>query len=209
MYQVVGTAAAQGVPSLEAISSTNLSGEDGLLSPPLGADSAGGFQSSSRRRPSISISRRPSIADLSAALSPSTSNTSITSASGADPSSSRRARNNAQHRTNDIELATEIGQSLLVEVRRLQALLQEKEEHVQGLARERDAMKAEVEQAQVQRKTVEESVGSSSVFFSFPFLLLILLCVNREVQGGQLGTRALDARTPHDPQHRSSLPPTR
>ena len=42
-------------------------------------------------------------------------------------SSSRRARNNAQHRTNDIELATEIGQSLLGEVRRLQALLAERD----------------------------------------------------------------------------------
>ncbi|KPV75494.1 uncharacterized protein RHOBADRAFT_7747, partial [Rhodotorula graminis WP1] len=68
-----------------------------------------------------------------------------------------RARNTAQHRTNDIELATEIGQSLLVEVRRLQALLQEKDEHVRAVERERDGMAHEAEQAMAQKKQVEEA----------------------------------------------------
>lgn len=145
LYQVVGTAAARGVPALNEVD-----------------PSTGSAPSARPRAPSLSLGKRPSMADLAA----STSNTSIASAASSttpalDASSSRRARNTAQHRTNDIELATEIGQSLLVEVRRLQALLQEKEEHVRAVERERDGMAQEVEQAMAQKKQVEDASGAS------------------------------------------------
>ncbi|BGP16016.1 hypothetical protein JCM10213_005433 [Rhodosporidiobolus nylandii] len=166
MYQVVGLAAQQGVPPIDALQ-PNGGAENEPLSPPLGADSAGAFQDLAggrRRTPSVSHSRRSSIADVAAMhLPPSGSSTSISStgmAPGpeASASSSRRARNNAEHREKDMALATEIGQSLLNEVRRLQALLQEKEEQMGGVLKERDAMLLEMESMAAQRKTVEESV---------------------------------------------------
>ncbi|MBW0491733.1 hypothetical protein O181_031448 [Austropuccinia psidii MF-1] len=51
----------------------------------------------------------------------------------------RRARN-AQHRANDIEFATEIGQSLLGEVRRLQSLLTVKENEMIQVKEEREGL---------------------------------------------------------------------
>ena len=86
---------------------------------------------------------------------PSSSTTTTTGGGGA----SRRARNTALHRNNDIELATEIGQSLLSEVRRLQALLGEKEEMMLELKREKEALQNEVEGHLSGRRAVEASVG--------------------------------------------------
>ncbi|GAA5937266.1 hypothetical protein JCM1841_007026 [Sporobolomyces salmonicolor] len=168
MYQVVGQAAQKGVPTIDQLQQPAVSPSDASADPdypsassssvfdsPL--DSAGGFQDPNSA-PTASRRRAPSLSgthprDLSASLSATTSSADANSASA-----SRRARNNTQHRNNDIELATEIGQSLLVEVRRLQALLQEKDEQLQGSMKDRDAMALEVESAVQARKTVEESV---------------------------------------------------
>ncbi|KAM0787716.1 hypothetical protein ACM66B_003775 [Microbotryomycetes sp. NB124-2] len=81
-----------------------------------------------------------------------------TGSHAANAATARRARNNAQHRSNDIELATEIGQSLLVEVRRLQALLAEKEEHMKEMQKERDALDNALEEQNSSRRTLEETV---------------------------------------------------
>lgn len=92
------------------------------------------------------------------------------SAGGGDAtpaSNARRARNNAQHRTNDIELATEIGQSLLAEVRRLQALNVERDENIRDLRDERDQLIRLGEAELEKRKVVEENVGSST----FPLIV--------------------------------------
>jgi hypothetical protein len=70
---------------------------------------------------------------------------------------SRRSRNNA-HRSNDIEFATEIGQSLLVEVRRLQALLGERDTVIEGLRREVDEASRGDESM---REVVRELEGSN------------------------------------------------
>lgn len=73
-------------------------------------------------------------------------------------SSLRRARN-AQHRANDIEFATEIGQSLLGEVRRLQALLADREEELMEAKEEREGLWERNESLSERIKTYESSVG--------------------------------------------------
>lgn len=139
MYASVGMAAAQGVPTVEAMQ---------MPATPQRAAGPGEPDQPFRRQRAPSFSRDE-------ALGQSTSST----ASGADASASRRARNNAQHRNNDIALATEIGQSLLSEVRRLQALLAEKEEMLKEMQKERDAVDNELESQAAGRRGVEETVG--------------------------------------------------
>lgn len=73
------------------------------------------------------------------------------------PSQSRRQRN-AQHRANDIEFATEIGQSLLVEVRRLQALLSERDAQLASSKAEKDGMERSMESLASGLKSVEDSL---------------------------------------------------
>jgi hypothetical protein len=84
---------------------------------------------------------------------------------------SRRSRNNA-HRSNDIEFATEIGQSLLVEVRRLQALLGERDTVIEGLRREVDEASRGDESM---REVVRELEGSNGQSDSLAVLLLLRL----------------------------------
>lgn len=156
MYQTVGMAAAQGVPSLDALQHDDGEIDGGHQTPQrAGASSSHGIPPDSaphsrQRAPSLSHAVAPNLAQ---SLAASSSTTSI------DPSASRRARNNAQHRNNDIELATEIGQSLLVEVRRLQAMLADKDHVIEEMQRERDAVEAELENHGASRRVIEESVG--------------------------------------------------
>lgn len=139
LYQVVGTAAARGVPNPAA----EVEQDDAIHRP---------------RAPSLS--RKSSLADLTNSSSSQSLADYTQAAGGTSASQSRRARNAAaQHRTNDIELATEIGQSLLVEVRRLQALLQERDEHLKALEKERDEKDLEVENAMQARRAGEDDVG--------------------------------------------------
>ena len=62
---------------------------------------------------------------------------------GASSASMNRRQRNAQHRALDMEFATEIGQNLLAEVRRLQSLLTEREKTVELLNEEKDSWEAE------------------------------------------------------------------
>ena len=78
-------------------------------------------------------------------------------ATPASPSANRRQRN-AQHRANDIEFATEIGQSLLIEVRRLQALLSERDAQLAASRAEKDGMERSMESLASGLKSVEESL---------------------------------------------------
>ncbi|OAV93924.1 hypothetical protein PTTG_04411 [Puccinia triticina 1-1 BBBD Race 1] len=74
-----------------------------------------------------------------------------------DQSINRRARN-AQHRANDIEFATEIGQSLLGEVRRLQSLLVVKEDELMEMKEEREGLWERNEQLMQRIKDYEANV---------------------------------------------------
>ncbi|TKA54268.1 hypothetical protein B0A53_03359 [Rhodotorula sp. CCFEE 5036] len=148
LYQVVGTAAARGVPPITGAAAEDASSHDD-------ADRNGAIH----RPRAPSLSRKGSHANLSASSSShSLADDSINLPTSINTASqSRRSRNAAaQHRTNDIELATEIGQSLLVEVRRLQALLQERDDKLKSLEKERDEKEAEVENALQARRAVED-----------------------------------------------------
>ncbi|CAG8621192.1 15966_t:CDS:2, partial [Racocetra fulgida] len=72
-------------------------------------------------------------------------------------SSSRRDRNAAKGRQKDIEFATEIGQGLLQEVRRLQALLHEKEERIKELEAEKAELERTIEQLNKNLRANQES----------------------------------------------------
>ncbi|ORX51218.1 hypothetical protein DM01DRAFT_1086309 [Hesseltinella vesiculosa] len=63
--------------------------------------------------------------------------------SGSTPTKRRSKVPNQDRRNNDIEFATEIGQGLLLEVRKMQALLQEKEEQLRAL----EIQKADLERS--------------------------------------------------------------
>ncbi|KAG8708982.1 hypothetical protein FRC09_000925, partial [Ceratobasidium sp. 395] len=70
--------------------------------------------------------------------------------------SSRRAKN-AAHRANDVEFAFEIGSSLLVEVRRLQALLAERDKAIQDMKEEKDDLEKLVESLRMSLREQESS----------------------------------------------------
>ncbi|CAG8613961.1 8022_t:CDS:2, partial [Funneliformis mosseae] len=70
---------------------------------------------------------------------------------------SRREINKSKNRKQDIEFAAEIGQGLLVEVRRLQALLQEKEERIKELEVDKAELERVIEMLNKQLRGKEES----------------------------------------------------
>jgi hypothetical protein len=74
-------------------------------------------------------------------------------------SSLTRRQRNAQHRALDMEFATEIGQNLLVEVRRLQALLSERDRALEKTAEEKESWDAEREGLLAAMRNAEGSVG--------------------------------------------------
>jgi len=93
----------------------------------------------------------------------------------------RRARN-AAPRQNDIMFATEIGQGLLEEVRRLQAQMVEKDERIKELELEKAELERMLEALSKQLRTSQESEGSApqSIVVScaqwvFAYLLLIII----------------------------------
>ena len=75
------------------------------------------------------------------------------------PSTLSRRQRNAQHRALDMEFATEIGQNLLVEVRRLQALLSERDRVLEKLGEEKDGWGGEREALVAAMRASEGSIG--------------------------------------------------
>lgn len=86
-------------------------------------------------------------------------NLDFTSTVPAPPSSLSRRQRNAQHRTLDMEFATEIGQNLLVEVRRLQALLSERDRALEKFSDEKDSWESERNGMLAAVRTAEGNVG--------------------------------------------------
>jgi hypothetical protein len=66
---------------------------------------------------------------------------------------------NTDRRNNDIEFATEIGQGLLLEVRKMQSLLQEKEEQLRRLETDKAESERLAEVLAKQLKQSQESEG--------------------------------------------------
>lgn len=84
--------------------------------------------------------------------------TPVKSTDGGPPPSTltRRQRNVNQHRAMDMEFATEIGQNLLLEVRRLQGLLNERD---RTLSESKDAWEAERTALVTAARTAETTAG--------------------------------------------------
>lgn len=75
------------------------------------------------------------------------------------PSKQRSKASNGNRRNPDIEFATEIGQGLLIEVRKLQTAIQEKEETIKQLELSKADNERTCESAQRQLKQREEFEG--------------------------------------------------
>lgn len=79
--------------------------------------------------------------------------------SGSTPTKRRSKVPNADRRNTDIEFATEIGQGLLLEVRKMQALLQEKEELLSQLEIQKSDLERAAEAMAKQLRQREENEG--------------------------------------------------
>ncbi|RPB05199.1 hypothetical protein L873DRAFT_1785842 [Choiromyces venosus 120613-1] len=88
--------------------------------------------------------------------SPSTLQTQGTSSPSKLSVPSRRQRNQPS-RQHDLEFAAELGQGLLVEVRRLQVLLAEREESLKDVTAERSSLEQQAESLESRLKTLDES----------------------------------------------------
>lgn len=82
-----------------------------------------------------------------------------TAAEPAPMSSLTRRQRNAQHRALDMEFATEIGQNLLAEVRRLQSLLSERDKALEKFGEEKDGWEAERDVLVATIRSAESGVG--------------------------------------------------
>jgi hypothetical protein len=78
---------------------------------------------------------------------------------GSTPTKRRSKVPNADRRNTDIEFATEIGQGLLLEVRKMQALLQEKEEKLRALETQKADLERAAEAMTKQMRQREENEG--------------------------------------------------
>jgi hypothetical protein len=79
-----------------------------------------------------------------------------------------------------MEFATEIGQNLLVEVRRLQALLSERDRALEKFSEERDGWESERNGMLAAVRTAEGNTGEINYFFRRALLIV------RTLQGGEL-----------------------
>ena len=82
------------------------------------------------------------------------------------PSTLTRRQRNAQHRTLDMEFATEIGQNLLVEVRRLQALLSERDRALEKFCEEKEGWDAERDGLVAAIRASDSNVGTCMSYTS-------------------------------------------
>lgn len=80
--------------------------------------------------------------------------------SGSTPTKRRSKVPNTDRRNTDIEFATEIGQGLLLEVRKMQALLQDKEEQLTQLTIQKADLERAAEAMAKQLRQREETEGT-------------------------------------------------
>lgn len=83
--------------------------------------------------------------------------------SGSTPTKRRSKVPNNDRRNTDIEFATEIGQGLLIEVRKMQAILQEKEEQLRALEIQKADLERSAEAMAKQLRQREENEGKTSL----------------------------------------------
>lgn len=82
---------------------------------------------------------------------------------GSTPTKRRSKVPNNDRRNTDIEFATEIGQGLLIEVRKMQAILQEKEEQLRALEIQKADLERSAEAMAKQLRQREENEGKNKI----------------------------------------------
>jgi len=112
----------------------------------------------------------------------------------AAPSTLTRRQRNAQHRTLDMEFATEIGQNLLVEVRRLQALLSERDRALEKFGEEKEGWEGQRDGLLAAVRATEGSVVGEQLLHLMQETQLNFC---RAVQGRKLEPRGQPPRTPN------------
>jgi hypothetical protein len=103
---------------------------------------------------------------------------------GSTPTKRRSKIPTTDRRNTDIEFATEIGQGLLLEVRKMQALLQEKEEKLRNLENQKADLERTAEAMSKQMRQREESEGKRLT----QLVVIQLTCfeIVREAERGNL-----------------------
>lgn len=114
---------------------------------------------------------------------------------GSTPTKRRSKIPAADRRNTDIEFATEIGQGLLLEVRKMQALLQEKEEKLRTLENQKADLERAAEAMAKQMRQREENEGES--LFPIIFSSRTLISLLRETQRRNMESRTCQTRTCH------------
>ena len=104
----------------------------------------------------------------SAAMSQSTG-----AGAAAEVGASRRARNNATHRGNDVDFAAEISGQLLMEIKRLQALLAERDDSTSHIERAKEGLEHELASLARERDLLKESSGEPN---PLPLSLISIEC---------------------------------
>lgn len=98
---------------------------------------------------------------------------------GSTPTKRRSRVPNADRRNTDIEFATEIGQGLLLEVRKMQGLVQEKEEQLRIL----EAQKADLERAaEAMAKQMRQREENEGTFFFFCLFMFLIYYKERKIK---------------------------
>ncbi|KAI9247050.1 hypothetical protein BY458DRAFT_542917 [Sporodiniella umbellata] len=119
------------------------------------------LESFTPQRPSMSSGLDPLPGPSNSSLLPRHDSTSLLPLppplTGSTPTKRRSKVPNADRRNTDIEFATEIGQGLLLEVRKMQALLQEKEEKLRTLENQKADLERAAEAMAKQMRQTEEN----------------------------------------------------
>lgn len=92
-----------------------------------------------------------------------------------------------QQQQGDIELATAIGQDLLLEVKKMQVLLQEKTNALTSLALEKADALQEVDQLTSQLKQRSDTIGRICCPFSLPLLITLPSIIQKNVGRNSYG----------------------
>ncbi len=137
---------------------------------------------------------------------------SIGAGAAADAGASRRARNNATHRGNDVEFAAEISGQLLMEIKRLQALLAERDEAISQIERAKEGLDHELASLARERDLLKESSGKPSILLSKPRVEPALTRLHLDLQPNTRrisGTTRSRLRSSRPSSRRLSRPSTR
>lgn len=116
---------------------------------------------------------------------------------GSTPTKRRSKVPNTDRRNTDIEFATEIGQGLLMEVRKMQSLLQEKDDQLKALQAAKADLERAAESMAKQLRQREENEGKYTPTPACLFTLDNSHITLRKTEGGNMEFGTSQARADH------------